>query len=305
MSMKTNAARNQTRQTGEAPGPPRRPSETQPDSRRCQGDPAAEHHRDGDRPTALQLCREAVRKNPQNAAAHRDLANYLYAEMGEAAEAFLHYRHALALEPRDVETLLICGNLCVVEHRFEEAREFYGKALDIEPWNLDAATCMEQLDAIEGEGNGDQGANAHYEAIGAGDPSRNASQMMAKLKELVEKYPDFAPAHNDLGVLHYHRGLKSEAREYYEAAVRLQPDNIVFKKNLADFYSIEEGRIREALDIYHQVLSAEPNDVETLMVAGHICRALELPDDARVFYERVTEIEPWNSEAGRLLEHLG
>jgi Flp pilus assembly protein TadD len=304
MSMKTSEARNRAWQFGDPSDPARRPSETRHDGDPTDGERAGEHSRSDDRQTALHPYREAVRTDPENAAAHKALANYLYAEQGEAAEAFFHYRHALALAPRDVETLMICGNLCVVEHRFEEAREYYRRALDIEPWNLDAATCIEKIDAIPAEGDGGQGAKARYEKIVAGDPARDASRMMAELEKLLENYPDFALAHNDLGVLHYKSGMKSEARRYYETAVRLAPENLVFRKNLADYYFLEEGRVQEALEIYLGVLAAEPGDVETLMAAGHICRALHRTEDARVFYERALEVEPWNAEAGRYLEEV-
>ena len=86
--------------------------------------------------------------------------------------------------------------------------------------------------------------------------------------------PDFAIAFNDLGVLYYQRGDKERSVRYYERAVSIAPGNPSFRKNLADFYLIEQGRIEAAMEIYLSVLNDNPQDIEVLMVAGHICTVL-------------------------------
>jgi cytochrome c-type biogenesis protein CcmH/NrfG len=52
------------------------------------------------------------------------------------------------------------------------------------------------------------------------------------------------------------------------------------------------------------VLAIQPEDVETLLITGHICVSLQKFDDAKVFYNRVLEIEPWNTDARQNLETL-
>ena len=132
--------------------------------------------------------------------------------------------------------------------------------------------------------------------------SAPAESAISVLQNLLERWPDFAVAHNDLGVLYYNRGEKEKALPHYREAARLQPENITFRKNLADFYYIEQGRIEEALELYVSILRSHPKDIETLMATGHICESLNKPDDARVFYNRILEIEPWNTEARQKLE---
>ena len=110
---------------------------------------------------------------------------------------------------------------------------------------------------------------------------------LRQLEKLIDNFPDFALAHNHLGVLYYHTDDKDKACQSYETAVRLQPENITFKKNLADFYCIELGRIEEALKIYVDVLTTHPRDAETLLATGQICLAMEKPDDAADFFNKV------------------
>ena len=84
----------------------------------------------------------------------------------------------------------------------------------------------------------------------------------------------------------------------------LDSNNITFKKNLADFYYVEQSRVEDALKLYVDVLTINPRDVETLLITGHICVALHQFDDAKVFYNRVVEIEPLNADARQNLDAL-
>ena len=120
------------------------------------------------------------------------------------------------------------------------------------------------------------------------------------LEKLLDVHPQFAIAHNDLGVLYYNQGLKDKAQMHYEKAVEFQAENITFQKNLADFYYAELGRVEDALRIYVQMLETNPEDVEILLITGHICVSLQKFEDAKDFYRRVLEIEPWNADARQI-----
>jgi len=132
----------------------------------------------------------------------------------------------------------------------------------------------------------------------------NPKAATQALQNLLATYPDFALAHNDLGVLSYNQGDKETAQSHYEHAAQLEPDNMIFQKNLADFYFVELNRVQDAMAIYVKILETHPEDVETLMTAGHISAALQRFDDARTIYERVLEIEPWNADARQCLESI-
>ncbi|MBT8351462.1 MAG: glycosyltransferase, partial [Deltaproteobacteria bacterium] len=116
--------------------------------------------------------------------------------------------------------------------------------------------------------------------------------------------PNSAIAHNNLGVLYYQQGSKEKAIEHYRKAAEFQPENITFQKNLADFYYVELGRVEEAMQIYIKVLNANPEDIESLLILGHICVALKKFDDAKDFYSRILIIEPWNKDAMQFFQKL-
>jgi len=129
-------------------------------------------------------------------------------------------------------------------------------------------------------------------------------ESVHQLENFLVAHPQFAPAHNDLGVLYYNRGDREKALYHYELAARIEPKNSNFQKDLAYFYFVESGRVEDALAVYNQILERDARDVETLMSIGLICEALERREDAVHFYNRVLENEPWNVNARERLEKL-
>jgi FkbM family methyltransferase len=124
------------------------------------------------------------------------------------------------------------------------------------------------------------------------------------LERLLLNHSDFALAHNDLGVLYYNQGNTEMSFFHYQEAARIEPDNPVFRKNLADYQYIVNGDLQPAMETYVDLLAKDPEDKETLLALGHICAQQERVDDAQVFYRRVLEIDPMNIDADRGLSAL-
>lgn len=130
------------------------------------------------------------------------------------------------------------------------------------------------------------------------------SEKIERIREFLKSSPDLAEAHNDLGVLYYRTGEKLLALGHHEKAVRLSPGNMTFRKNLAGFYFVEMGWTDDAIEIFTDILKSNPADTETLTSLGIISRALDLTDEAGIFFKRVTELEPWNRDARDALASL-
>ena len=208
------------------------------------------------------------------------------------------------MDPNDITALMILGNLAVVEKRFDTARDFYQRVLDIEPWNHEAFSLLEKVDQREEQGGTKQLPETLYHQIQELIKSGNIEEAIKELENLLAIRPEYAMAHNDLGVLYYQCGSTEKTLMHYEEAVRLEPADLTFQKNLADFYCIAQGRIQDALEIYLKVLTQEPTDIETLMAAAYINKALNRNQNAKIFYDRVLDIEPWNLEANENLCQL-
>ena len=262
------------------------------------------HYSAGDKSMALTHYEQAVRLQPENITSAKNLADFYYVEQGRVEEALQLYVKVLEVQPQDVETLTICGHICVAQQRFEDAAAFYRRVLEFEPWNSDVRSNLnklpQQTSPVDPESGKEEMSRRAQELSDSGD----VDGAIRILQTLIDRDPSDALVHNDLGVLSYQKGLKEKALQHYEQAANLQPENITFQKNLADFYYVEQNRVEDALKIYVNVLEIQPRDVETLAICGHICTALQRFDDAEIFYRQVIEIEPWNSDVRENLTRL-
>jgi tetratricopeptide (TPR) repeat protein len=247
---------------------------------------------------------QTVALAPENPAYLKNLADLLYSERKDVNRALTLYDQILSFRPEDIQTLMITGHLCVSRKRFDDALGYYNRVLDIEPWNDEA---QEFVDRILGRGAGSdsgKGPDEIYQRCQDMVNRGQVEQAVVGLESLVAEHPDYALGFNDLGVLYYQQGDKAKCAQNYEKAVSIDPINVNFRKNLADFYLAEKGQVEKALEIYLSVLNDNSEDVDALMVAGHICVMLNKVDSARTFYDHVLDVEPWNLEASERLELL-
>lgn len=275
-----------------------------PEFARAHNELAILYYHSGEKEKALGHFERAVTISPDDADFKKNLADFYYSEQSRAADAVKLYVHVLQLRPHDVDTLMTTAHILVSLKRFDEAGFYYRKVLDIEPWNTEAQGNLQHLPQLGSRENGQAPPEELYaeaqRLVGLG----RRSDARLQLERLIEIHPGFAPAYNDLGVLCFENGEKDQALHHYEEAVRLQPANPTFQKNLADFYFVVQGRIEEALRIYVRVLEAHPQDIETLLATAQVCVTVSRWEDAKTFYQQVLEIEPWNAEAQRGLNTL-
>jgi tetratricopeptide (TPR) repeat protein len=258
----------------------------------------------GERERSLRHFQRAVECDPEDVAARKNLADFTHVELGQVEAALGHYREVIRRRPRDIAALTTAAHLLVGLHRLEEAEALYRQVLTVDPGHAEAARLLDQLRQKTAGGNGRRAAEELYAEAGRLAAAGDEEGARRRLEALIAAHPQFAPAHNDLGVLCYRAGMKAEARRHYEEAVRLAPDDPVFIKNRADFLFVEERQVEEALRGYVAVLEKNPEDIETLLTTAHICVSLHRFEDARVFYERVLDIEPWNEDARRFRDQL-
>lgn len=297
---------------------------------------AALHYRRGEKDRALELYKEAARLSPGDVAVQKACADFMYVALGRVEEALPLYQHVLDLLPHDTETLQILGNICVSRQQSADARRYFTRLLDIEPWNMSIKRSLDALPANgppassfkavilsaqnsvhEGEDDRVHAAldrivqmkqeGVHGRDSAQREPSYTEIQNMASrgqhdqaiavLEQVVSHAADNALAHNDLGVLYAKNGNPEKALQHYRRAVELDPEAVIYQKNLADLLFVAEGDAEGALGTYVAILKAKPKDVETLESIAQVCTSLERTEDARYFYEKILEFEPWNQTA--------
>ena len=111
---------------------------------------------------------------------------------------------------------------------------------------------------------------ATYERILADVREVETDEGIRHIKDFIKIYPDYAPAHNDLAVMYYQTGDGLKALAHYEKAHKLDPKNINYRKNLADFYFVELEWTGDAINTYLDILKDNPFDIEALNALGSI-----------------------------------
>ena len=81
---------------------------------------------------------------PDNVAHLKNLAAVAL-EIGETEDAIGLYKKILALDPGDVDTLLVVGHLCEQFGQMENALHFLRRVLEKEPGNVQAADAIERI----------------------------------------------------------------------------------------------------------------------------------------------------------------
>lgn len=253
---------------------------------------------------ALAHYQKAAQLTPENTDYLKNLADILYSESNDAQRALAIYDKILSIRPDDMDTLMVAGHLRVSLEHFDVAQGHYTRILALDPSNAEAKQFVDRIRGQQGKQAIESRPESAYQHCQELVAQGQVNDGIACLEQLSQEHPAFALAHNDLGVLYYQQGDKARCVKNYAKAVELDPRNPIFKKNLADFYLIEEGAVEKAMKIYVSVLEDDPEDIDTLMAVGHICSVLEENDSARTFFERILDIEPWNFDAIERMDQL-
>ncbi len=251
----------------------------------------------GGKEKALYHFCKSVELEPENIIFNKTLADYYLSEMDAPQNALPIYEKILTIQPENIEVLLITAHIHVAMKRFLDAENLYKKVLEIEPSNEDVLEFLDKLKQNKTAVNESESPDEIYDEIQEKYGMEDSEEIIMALEKLLDLYPDFPFPYNDLGLLYVRTGHKNKALANYLRAVELQPENITFQKNLADFWYAESGRPQKALEIYVQILAKNPCDIDALMIAGNISADIGKIDDASFFYDRVMEIEPWNTKA--------
>ena len=257
-----------------------------------------------DKEKALLHYERAVDLAPENITFLKNLADFYWVERGDAGKALKQYLQALRVAPSDVETLLNCGQICMALKKNEDAHDFFKRAQQLEPWNENVKKLLDDLEQMKHDASHPLDRDSLYRQAQSRAAAGELSGAITDLTTILEQEPENATLYNDIGVLNYEVGNMENALSCYEQAVRLEPDDTGFQKNLADFYMMEQGRAENAMQIYVKILEKDPQDLDCLLACGLLCICMKQPEDARIFFQRVLDIEPWNASAKQGLEQL-
>jgi tetratricopeptide (TPR) repeat protein len=145
-------------------------------------------------------------------------------------------------------------------------------------------------------------AKKEFEKATSATAKGQTKEAIAYLRKAIEIYPDFAAAHNDLGVQLLSLGKIDEAREAFERAVKLQPDAFNPALNLGIVY-VHLHRFAEARQMLARAIKADPNSAAARLYSGLASEGLNDLETAQ--REFMTAYERGGTAYAMALFHLG
>ncbi|QFP75942.1 tetratricopeptide repeat protein [Deinococcus sp. AJ005] len=178
-------------------------------------------------------------------------------EQGKYDEAYVAFRAASELDPKNVDALLGLGRSQVKLRLFGPALDTLKNALELDAVNLNAYIYLSQAYV--------------QQYIGSGDPQAFVGNLPEALKvldsaETIARAQTGKPGevslsriYNDRGYVYKLQGDVGKAIEAFKQANTLNPDNSVLLFNLGDMY-YATGDLKAALDYLQQAVIADPRD---------------------------------------------
>lgn len=151
---------------------------------------------------------------------------------GQTQVAISIYQDILKRHKRNEDALF---GLATTYHRngdLQAALPIYGRLLKIAPEHREALNNFLVLVAEESE-----------------------TDALRELEILEKQNPDFSPIPAQLAILYDSLGQPDAARKKMVRAIRLEPDNLVYKYNLAVMLD-KHGRGKDAMSLYRELLNA-------------------------------------------------
>ncbi len=184
--------------------------------------------------------------------------------------------------------------------RLDEAMELHRQIVALEPPNVDSRLALARLQ--ERLGNPDQAISTLAEGIerlpeqteflvlrGAMLSRRKRyPEAESDLRHALLLQPSHGPAHFDLALILWRKGLVTEAAEAFNQALTYQPDSTTYAY-LGEALN-QTGQLGEAMAALERSLQLEPRQTRAYQLMGRVLDRLNRPEEAMEMYRRGREM---------------
>lgn len=207
-------------------------------------------------PAAPAQTTPAAPTRPVPAANYVALGVFNY-EQGKYDEAYVAFRAASELDPRNTDALLGLGRSQVKLRLYSAAIESLKRLISLDSRNISGYIALAQA--------------YQQQYIGAGDRASVAGNLAEALRVLADadtlaqgqsgndRSVSLSKVWNERGYVYKLQGQGTQAIEAFKQASTLNPDNSIFLYNLGDMY-YATGNLPLALDYLQQAVIADPRD---------------------------------------------
>ena len=152
---------------------------------------------------------------------------------GQTEVAIALYREVLAHDPQNNNAMLGIAIEYQKAHQYDDACKIYKELLSLKPRNYKIL-------------------KGYLNAISHSEPE----YALSELRYLEEIYPEDPQIRAHIGMVHVSLMNYRQAEKYLKTALSLDPDNVVYRYNLAVLCD-KLGKYREASHLYTQILKSD------------------------------------------------
>ena len=220
----------------------------------------------------------ALKANPNDLNARRVLARIYTQQIGDSQanridegmlkRAVEQYKLITSQDPKDIESLIMLGRLEKLMQESVQAESAFQKALALDPDNEDALSGLAMVYADLGDASR---ASSLLEKLSKKSPSPRAFALLASSYEQMHEY--------------------RLAAEAYKQALELDPGRVEIKQALAQDLALSE-QFDDALNLYKDILKANPQDSQAYLRMSQIYRQLRKFDLARQTNDKAKSLDP-------------
>lgn len=188
-------------------------------------------------------------------------ANYVavgvyYYEQGQFDQAYVAYRAAAEIDPRNPDALIGLGRSQVKLRLYSAGIETLKRLISLDSRNFDAYISLSQAYVQQYIGAGDRAAVSSN--LGEALRILTDAEALAQTPTAGKNVP-LSRVWNERGYVYKLQGDATKAIQAFRQATTLNPDNSILLYNLGDMY-YATGNIPQALDYLQQAVIVDPRD---------------------------------------------
>jgi tetratricopeptide (TPR) repeat protein len=208
---------------------------------------------------AIVTAQDTIKRDPKNIAAHKLLGRIYLHSLGDMQNsasqqvlelAISEYKQISQLDPSDIQSHLVLGQLYTVNHDSDLAQKEFEAAQKIDPNSEDVALNLARL---YGESGDIRKAINTLKAVPEDDRSAKLAFALGAGYDQIKDTKDAVTA--------------------YQQAVDMDPDNLDAKRALAQAL-LNNNQLSDAEHAYQEIASADPQDAQALVRIAECQRRL-------------------------------
>ena len=235
--------------------------------------------------------------------------------LGNFQDANYAFEEAYKSDQRDADLLAKWGALYLEKYNVADAQRTFEEALAINPNHLEALLGVTSLSTQRmSDLENTEGLLARLTELAPGEPDVAVLEGYVALRdgdaegarEALQRALTLAPDHLDaIALLAAHALQQREPERYRERRARLleiSPKSASALTHVADFVANTRMEHDEALEIYRDALSVEPDHAGALMGIGFVLSRTNHDDEALDYFQRAFDLDPYNQRVYFVLE---